>query len=191
MVTRRSSAPHAPFAMSVVMLAMLVSACGAEQWTTVEHTPDPTTVMPTRPAFEPRPLATGCEQAAPPGASADARAYLAAVNAAYPGWEAVTRSLQEEGGRVSLGDLAAEGHVEADFLVRLNAIHFSPRAAAPAGVLRRAVQQYVDTLRELFQRPRPLDETAVPRLDELMADTSAELRRVLGLRQSSCDVLQP
>jgi hypothetical protein len=64
---------------------------------------------PTRPGFEPRPLATGCEQTAPPGASADARAYLAAVNAVYPGWETVTRSLQQEGGRVSLGDLAAEG----------------------------------------------------------------------------------
>ena len=175
----------------MVMLAMLVSSCGAEQWTTAGHTPDPTTATPTTLVFKPRPLATGCEQAAPPGAPADARAYLVAVNTAYPGWKAVTKSLQEEGGRVSLGDLAAEIHVDTDYLVRLKAIHFSPHAAAPAGRLRQAVQQYVDTLRELFQRPRPLDETDVPRLDELMADTSAELRQVLGLPQSSCDVLQP
>ncbi|MCU1430303.1 MAG: hypothetical protein JWL83_4303 [Actinomycetia bacterium] len=88
-------------------------------------------------------------------------------------------------------DLAAQIKADGGFLVDLEAIRFSARADVWARNLRTAVREYVNALADLQRRPRPLDTTRVPALDEQRAEASANLRAVLGLRQSTCDVLRP
>ena len=165
------------------------------------RTTPPTTRPPTSlPTLVPAPQTTpitvpyanaSCEQQPPAGASSEALAYLVAVNATYPGWIAITQSLQSEGGLVSSGDMAAEIQVDTGFLSRLSNIHFSPKAEVYAAVLRTAVAQYIQLLTEYVHNPQPLDSTNVPHLDDVRAEASSSLRASLGLQQSTCEVLRP
>jgi hypothetical protein len=139
-----------------------------------------------------RPLATGCHQTPPPGASSEARAYLAAANAVYPRWTAVTRTLQSQGGHVLRRDLAPQIEADREFKARLERIHFTGAAAAAAAELDQILGSYIATLTQLQGTAvMQLETSEAPLLDERRAEASAQLRTVLGLPPSSCDILRP
>jgi hypothetical protein len=129
----------------------------------------------------------------PPGASGQARAYLAAANATYPLWIAVTRTLQSQDGHVFRRDLAPQIEADHQFKARLEQIQFTGAAAAAATRLDQILGSYIAALIQLQGTADPLQLTtsAAPPLDERRAEASAQLRTALGLPPSSCVVWRP
>jgi hypothetical protein len=168
-------------AFAAFACALLVGACSV-QIGSGDPFAAPTTTIPQRTldttpevtAGE-RPLATGCHQVAPPGASSQARAYLAAANATYPLWTAVTRTLESQGGHVFRRDLAPQIEADRQFKARLERIHFTGAAATAASRLEKILGRYIATLVQLqgTTDPLQLDTSATPLLDERRANASA------------------
>ena len=131
-------------AASLGVAAISVSGCDAQ--VTLGKGVDPTSTSTVASRTGARPLATGCEQAAPPGTSAEARAYLAAVNAAYPEWVSITKTMEARGDLLTLDTVIAELRVDREFLRSLKAIHFSAEPEVWAARLRSVLAEYIGDL---------------------------------------------
>ena len=134
-----------------------------------------------------------CVQAAPAGASAQARSYLEAVNADYPRWIALDRKLVAQQRVATRGDMSTAAAIDSDFLARLSQLHMSGRAADHLEVLETTLSAYVQLLRSGAQHDGYLhahsDEDG--QLSEARAEASAALRQDLGLPPSTCVLLRP
>lgn len=134
-----------------------------------------------------------CSPAAPAGASEAAVAYLAAVDAATPAWQAVDATLRSEGYVTHRDDLLSQVDADAPFLTALRAIDFPPAAAPAAQDLIAAVQAYDDFLTTAYDNEGYMaghmntDAT----LNDARAASSARLRDALGLPASSCVYNRP
>lgn len=121
------------------------------------------------------------------------RQYLLALQAAEPSWDAVTASLQREGGDVHRDDVVAQAAADRLFLAGLTAHPFTGSALTPAAHLVATLQAYITLLDTGASQPGYLaahpDDAG--RLDEDRAEASAALRRSLALPASTCDVLRP
>lgn len=134
-----------------------------------------------------------CVQAPPTGASAQARSYLAAVNADYPRWTALDRKLVAQQRVATRDDMTTAATIDSDFLARLSRLHLSGRAGDHLEVLETTLSAYIQLLQTGAQHDGYLrahsDEDG--QLSEARAEASGALRQDLGLPPSTCVLLRP
>jgi len=120
-------------------------------------------------------------------------AYLAAVDASMPAWQAIDAMLTANNGDVYRDDLLTQVDADAPFLAALVAIQFPPDAAPAANELVAAVQAYDAFLTTEYENfgtygwYTAQDE----QLRQTRADSSAHLRDVLGLPASTAMLRRP
>lgn len=136
---------------------------------------------------------SACNAPPPPGASDAALAYLAAVDAATPAWQALSTTLTHQGQVTHRDDLQTQVNADAPFLTALRAIDFPPEAAPYGAKLILAIQAYDDFLTTAYSTEGYLasHEAEDGRLNETRAQTSARLREALGVQPSTCSFNRP
>lgn len=134
-----------------------------------------------------------CSETPPPGASAQAVAYVEAVQAGVAQWVAIDKSLNAEFGEVHLDDLRAEAQADSAFLSRLRAIHFTGPAVQYANGLENVLREYVRLMATASNYNGYLSQHQAEDNSLLHARSvqSSQLRTVLGLPQSTCTFLRP
>ncbi|PVU83266.1 hypothetical protein DDP54_09980 [Cellulomonas sp. WB94] len=187
--------------MSVSALLIALGGCSTSGSPDVASTgATPATIAPSSdaaPAAPPGAAATvapsTCNAPPPPGASEAALAYLAAVDAATPAWQALSTTLTHQGQVTHRDDLLTQVNADAPFLTALREIDFPPDAAPYADKLVLAIQAYDDFLTtaydtEGYLASHPDDDS---RLNETRAQSSSRLRDVLGVQPSNCTFNRP
>jgi hypothetical protein len=135
------------------------------------------------------PAGTGCNAAAPKGASPAARQFLAATAAADVYWAQIGSSMKAGGG-VGPNDLSAQVSADNGFLVALNAISYPASAQAAASSLEQVITEYDGQL-SLGYNAYAADPSQVYALDNERAHVSGTLRQALGIANTVCVVDRP
>ncbi|WP_159805159.1 hypothetical protein [Cellulomonas citrea] len=134
-----------------------------------------------------------CDTVPGEGASPAAQAYAAAVNAAYPAWQAVDATIRSEGGVAHRDDLLSQVNADTPFVAALQSIDFPPDVAPLGQDLIAAVQAYDSFLMTPYTTDGYMaahtDDDK--RLNETRASSSHALRQALGLPASTCTVIRP
>lgn len=144
------------------------------------------------PTFRQNHTACGAERA-PIGASAAAVAYVRAVNAGYPGWESMSKTIADQGNKVRPDQLGLQIQTDQQFVTALKGIPFSAKQQPAATALIESVDQYDAFLQVSAENPGYLSahQTDDGTLNDNRARAGSELRRVLGLPQSRCTLNRP
>jgi len=146
-----------------------------------------------RPSAAAPAASSACNVPPPPGASEAALAYLAAVDAAVPAWQALSTTLTHQGKVTHHDDLQTQVDADAPFLAALREIDFPPDAAPYADKLILAIQAYDDFLTTAYNTDgylsSHLDDDG--RLNLIRAQSSSQLREVLDLQPSTCTFNRP
>ncbi len=129
---------------------------------------------------------------APPGASAAAVAYLQAVRAASPSWQAIDDRIVNNGLSVDTNDLIAQADADEPFILALEAIEFPEEATAAASDLIYALLDYREflqaTILDGFGTTYGEDTM---RLQGMRSTASGALRTALGVPPSTCAYHRP
>ena len=203
---------RAALVSSVTLLALLggcsvLAGTDEGDWTT-GSAPLPVYVTPAPPppaapevpepaAAVPEPEFPWCQGAllteVPAGASEAAVAYLAAVNAATPAWQAVDDRIVGSGFRVDSDDLVAQADADEPFILTLEEIDFPDEVDPLAAELIHALLDYREflqaTLTTAFQDPTYGAQTMA--LQERRSAASGALREALGIPPSTCAYHRP
>ena len=136
---------------------------------------------------------SACNAPPAPATSDAALAYLAAVDAATPAWQALSTTLTHHGLVIHRDDLMTQVSADGPFLTALQAIDFPPEAAPAGAQLISAVQAYDDFLMTAYSTEGYLarHQDDDDRLNETRAHSSAHLREVLGVQPSNCSFNRP
>jgi len=134
-----------------------------------------------------------CVESAPAGASADAVAYVDAVNRVTPARVALSEAIADAGHMVSAEHVAAAVAIDDAFLTDLRAIPFAPVARPAAERMVGAVESYRGLMVRSLEEPGYLaghpDEDDAVNVERARA--GEELRTALGLPQSKCVLNRP
>lgn len=137
-------------------------------------------------------VACGSERA-PFGASAAATAYVRAVNASYPEWSAMSRTIRSQDMKVRPDQMVLQLQGDEKFLAALKTIPFSASQRPAADGLITAVEQYDAFVQTASQNPGYLsaNQEQDRTLNDARALASSRLRSTLRLPLSSCSYNRP
>jgi hypothetical protein len=137
---------------------------------------------------------SGCGAVPDGDMSAEARAYLEAVNASNVRRAELDRKLAAQGDYVRREDVETQLSIERAYAPSLAQIPFTGKAVAPANDLRQAVGHYIAVLEAMLNEPNlggPSHSVEVERIWDRRTAASRDLRRALGLPPSTCSFRHP